>query len=398
MRNKQSKNDRLDEIMKMALASEVKPEERLNRSIIQQWKEQTDMRKWTAGKIHAAAAAAACLVLVTVTAGAAVRYLNSKEIAERTQPKEIAAAFEGQDAIEINEVKEAGGYRFTLLGITKGAALVESALSEVIPDLEGTYATIAIERLDGMPMPSTSEDAYGDLSFFISPLIEGLTPWQYNIASMNGGYADFEERGVLYRFISCDDIEKFADHNIHLCVIDSAFYDTNAYHYEESTGEITRNEEYNGINLLFDLPIDAEKADPVAAEAYLKELEASWTSDEADGESANPDEDDIDRQIENITNQILNGEEDKALEGAELLEDKTKTVEETDGSYEYEFSAEGQTSHIYFYTANFKNGKDVQISYTDYDEATDQFKGIFISILTVNGDNTAEIRTYKKAL
>lgn len=398
MRNNQSKNDRLDEIMKMALASEMKPEEELNRNIIQQWKEQPDMRKWKARKIHAAAAAAACLLLVTVTAGAAVRYLNSKEIAERAESKEVAAAFEGQDAIEINEVKEAGGYRFTLIGITKGSALVESALSEVIPDLEGTYATIAIERLDGAPMPSTSEDAYGDLSFFISPLIEGLAPWQYNIASMNGSYADFEEKGVLYRLISCDDIEKFADHKIHLCIIDSPFYDTNAYHYEESTGEITRREEYNGINLLFDLPIDTAKANPVEAEKYLKELEASWSSDDADGESAGIISDDMEQQITNMIDEIINGNEDKALEGAVLLEDQTKTVTESDGSYQYEFSTEGQTSIIYFYKANFKNGKDVQISYTDFDESTEQYQGIFIAILTEKEDNTAEIRTYQKTL
>ena len=159
-----------------------------------------------------------------------------------------------------------------MLGIASGEIWVQSSISQQITDLQGMYAVVAIERLDGTPMPAVSDERYGELNLFISPLITGLKPWQYNIASMNGGYTDIVEDGILYRLISCDDIALFADRELYLCISDTTFYDTNAYQYDESSGKVSRNTEYDGINLLFSLPIDISKADHTAAEAYLEKL------------------------------------------------------------------------------------------------------------------------------
>lgn len=45
-------------------------------------------------------------------------------------------------------------------------------------------------------------------------------------------------------------------------------------------GEITKKESYQGVNVLFDLPIDEGKADREAAEKYLKEMEEENSSED----------------------------------------------------------------------------------------------------------------------
>ena len=68
-------------------------------------------------------------------------------------------------------------------------------------------------------------------------------------------------------------MEIFADKGLYLGVSDSTFYDPKAYQYDKATGEILRNEAYDGLNALFQLPIDASKADPAAAANYLTTLD-----------------------------------------------------------------------------------------------------------------------------
>lgn len=406
----ENRDNRLDEIMKNALASEVEPEEELNRRIIQRWKERTDMKRQIRKKICAVAAACGVL-MVSVTAGAAVKYLKPAEAAKRAgiEQDKIQAAFLSEDAVEINESKDAGEYRFTLLGITTEQGLEDCAISGKVQAQGDIYAIVAVEHLDGTPMPDTSEDAYTGGEFFMSPLVEGLMPWQYNTASMGGGYSDFVENGILYRVIASDDITMFADRNLYLCISDTAFYDTDAYCYDEASGAITRNEDYDGVNLLFELPIDAASADQEKAASYLKNLESSQ-EDALDEEEASDEEridaaaKEVSSLIEEIQTQILNGEEEKALEGAELFAEKTKTVSKQNGVYAYEVTFEGEngeledTSTMYFYEENIKNGKDVMLGYGDYNESTGKFEGLYISILTENGDGTAEVRSYYKKI
>ena len=63
-----------------------------------------------------------------------------------------------------------------------------------------TYIVSAVSRTDGVGMPENmSDDAYGDMRFFVSPLIEGCNPALVNIISMDGVYTEFVQDGVLYR-------------------------------------------------------------------------------------------------------------------------------------------------------------------------------------------------------
>lgn len=49
---------------------------------------------------------------------------------------------------------------------------------------------------------------------------------------------------------------------MYLGICDSMALENGAYLYDENTGIITSNKEYEGMNLLFRLPIDESKADP----------------------------------------------------------------------------------------------------------------------------------------
>ncbi|MDE6608021.1 MAG: hypothetical protein K2K54_09755, partial [Lachnospiraceae bacterium] len=216
---------------------------------------------------------------VSTTAVAAVKYLSKEEIVSEIGNGDVGEAINGDEALELNETLEAGDYRFKLYTAATKEVLTKSGLGDGMSDEGGTYVILAVERLDGNPMPDTSSDEYGNIQFFVSPLIQGLAPWQYNMASMGGSHSTAVKDGVLYRIIECDDVALFADRRIYLCITDTTFYPAEAYNYNETDGTITRNEAYEGINLLIDLPLDKKRADEAKALAYLQKLEESWNAE-----------------------------------------------------------------------------------------------------------------------
>lgn len=104
-------------------------------------------------------------------------------------------------------------------------------------------------------------------------LIKGLEPWKYNIVTMGGSYHEFFEDGILYRLIECDSIEMFADRGLYICVSSTYFFNVAAYDFNTETGEIIPKDEFEGTNVLFDLPLDVSLGDYERAEEYLKDLE-----------------------------------------------------------------------------------------------------------------------------
>lgn len=275
--------DKLDSLLEQALAPMELPEKKLNDQILRRVKEKKDMKQEQEQvcykrRIPAAALITACmLILCSSTALAVYRYLSPAEVATETNDNALQKAFLGEDAILVNETQESGGYKVTLIGSVAGKNisdfLMKNGKGEVLEDR--IYTIITIERADGTPMPDTSSDEYGKVCFFASHYIHGLDPNVYNIMSMNGSYTEFVNNGVQYRILDMDNIEMFADRGIYVGVNSGTFYDRNAYIYNESTGEMSCNESYTGVNVLFRLPVDVSKADPAAAEAYLKTFEES---------------------------------------------------------------------------------------------------------------------------
>ena len=269
---------KLDELLKYALAPTEDAEYWLNQKILSRVEEKQNMKRKQKyfRSIPAAVLAAVLAVGVTsMTAFAAWKYLSAQEVTEKTGDVTLAEAFWGEGAISINESQSFGGYRVTLMGMVSGENLssyyhFDGAGNSFLTDR--TYVVVSIENGDGTPMPATWEDAYGEQDFFVSTLINGLNPSWYNVASMNGNATELWDNGVLYRLVECDNVEIFADIGLYLCVCDGSFYNQSAYQYDTETGKITRNEDYSGMNALFELPVDEAKADPEKAAEYLAYL------------------------------------------------------------------------------------------------------------------------------
>ncbi|SHE12972.1 Uncharacterised protein [Chlamydia abortus] len=270
-----------ERLLKQSLASTAEPEDKLNESLIHQLKELSQMKHKYRKRLSAGLLSAVLLLALSVSAYAAAQLFSAKQIVDHLGDKLLADAFESKDAIQINQSKTSGDYRFTLHGLVSGAGLSEfpHSAEEIYPDR--TYVVVSIARQDGKPMPDTRDPEYGKEPFFISPLIKGLEPWRINIASMSGAYSETVIDGVMYRLLECDQVEIFADRGVYLAISSGkTFYSTEAFRYDEITGEIQPKEDYPGSAVLFDLPLDAAKADPVKAEAYVEAVLSSSRSNE----------------------------------------------------------------------------------------------------------------------
>lgn len=333
----------MEELLRNALSPKKEPDYWLNQRIIKQAqeKERQDMSKNNRRmKLSAAALLAAAVIAVgSASAYAAWKYLTPDQVAEYNEDQGLAAAFQSEDAVAVGEVQEFGNYRITLLGVVSGKNLSRYAAMDDAGNIldDRTYVVTAIENADGTPRPDTSEDGYGEDPFFVSPLIEGMNPALYNIMSMGGGYFEMVEDGIQYRIAECDNVEKFADRQVYLCVSDGAFYNSDAYNYSEESGVVSRNEGYQGVNALFALPLDKSKADKAAAEEYVRELEEGWNEgakDEKDSEDKpDPDEKDITEIASEET-------ADWKLEDFEQNTELVKELEiapDGEGNYKYEY-------------------------------------------------------------
>lgn len=320
-------------LLKQVLSVTKEPDDLLNQTIISKAKERNAMSKKK--RMPMVAAAALTILALSGTALAASRFLGTENVAEKFEDYKLADAFKGKDAVSINKTVQSDQYDITLLGIVSGTEIsdyIATGDDEILSDR--TYAVVAIANTNGTPMPSTSDENYGQEPFFVSPLIKGLKPWQYNIATMNGGYQDFVEDGIMYRLIECNNVEMFADRGIYLCVSDTTFYNVDAYDYDELTGAITPNSEYEGINVLFDLPIDISKANREKADAYINEMEAGKNKKDS------KDEEEINESVDTSVLKNVDGDVEERVADGTLLKDSVKELTaDVDGAATYTYEA-----------------------------------------------------------
>ena len=189
-------NKDLDTLLKQALAPTKEPDDRLNKKIMGQVKETDIMNMKKVRKIPAAAIAAVFVIATgSLTAYASWKYLTPESITKKLNDSRLTDAFQGKDAVSINETQTIAGYQVTFLGIVSGKDISQyesKSNQEILHDR--SYCVTAVKREDGTPMPDTSEDAYSDLSFFVSPLIKGYDPVDYNVFTMHGNYTEFVEK------------------------------------------------------------------------------------------------------------------------------------------------------------------------------------------------------------
>lgn len=355
-------------------------------------------RKNIRRRIPAAAIAAACiLILCSGTALAVYKYLTPAQVAEETENDALQDAFSGNDAILVNETQESGGFRITLLGSVAGKNIsnfipVDDNTGKVEND-DKIYTVVAIERADGAQMPDTSTDAYGDTSFYVSHYVHGLDPNQYSIMSMGGNYTEFVKDGIMYRLLEMDNIEMFADRGIYVGVNSGSFYDSAAYNYDANTGEMSRNENYAGVNALFRLPVDTSKADPAAAEAYLRALQESWsTSDEPIEMDAK------DLGVEEFMNRLTPENLDEYAEPIESTRQICAVEKSNDGDtylrYSYELENGAGTDGIGSLNTLFPDGKP-GINVGSYSYSDEGLSSLLIDVFILNEDGTVTYVAYR---
>ncbi len=382
----------MEQLLRKALSSKEEPDYWLNQRIIQKIQEkesETMSEKNRRLRIPAAAMIAAVVIVAgSVSAYAAWRYLTPEQVAQTAEDQKLAAAFEGEDAVAVNAVQEYGNYRITLLGIVSGKNLSQYAGWDENGDVldDRTYVVTAIENADGTPRPDTSEEGYGEDPFFVSPLIEGLNPAIYNSVTMDGGYSEMVEDGIQYRIAECNNVEMFADRQVYLCVNDGSFYNNEAYLYNETSGSIKRNEEYQGVNALFILPLDKSKADKEAADKYVKEFEKEWNQ-EADSagtgaEETKGEESEGEGFLSQVSKKIENWKQEDFDKNAKLIKEMEIAPNE-DGDFEYEYEIENEGA-----------GSKGTLGMEMLSERDDGNMAKFRSIISGDSPQSAYIETY----
>lgn len=223
-----------------------------------------------------AASACAVLLLGGSSAYAAYHFLSPSQIADEVADNgALSRAFAGEDAVSVNETQQSNGYDITLLGLVSGEKLELCVPQETRENVSKshTYAAVAIAKSDGTDMEYRN--------FFVAPLINGVSVLDANAATMDETLTWFCKDGVLYELIECDDLEIFADRGVQLGIVDSFGSETAAFRMDNESGSYRKVEDYAGTIALFTLPLDTTKADPAAAEEYLKKLEEAAAGAEA---------------------------------------------------------------------------------------------------------------------
>lgn len=381
--------DNMDKLLKISLTPMNAPSEQLNAQVLQRVKERKNMHYKK--RISAAVlAAAATLLLGSVTVVAARRYLSPSEIAAETNDDTLKNAFMGEDAVLVNETQECGGYRVTLLGSVAGKRISDYLATDDTGAIEEDkiYTVVAIEHADGTPMVDTSSDEYGKEDFYASHYIRGLNPNQYSIMSMGGGYSAVVRDGIQYRIMEMDNIEMFADKDIYVGVSEGTFYDMDAYCYDENSGDISRNPNYDGLNALFTLPIDKNKGNPTAAEAYLEALHASWNTP-----SAPPEQDASDLAVEEFMKQLTSENLDEYASPIE----STRKVYTPDNEglvfYEYDLGEDGGSGSGFYEVTSETPTEMYQIN--GYCYSQDGLQSLRINVFVLNEDGTVTYVLYQ---
>jgi len=266
----------VDVLLKRTLNRSETPDAKLIRKVKYELIKEEPILKKTAARrtFSRVAAVAAALAIFTTTAFAAWHFLNASEVADIFNNSALSAAFESENAININTSVTSGDYIFTLLAIVSGKDIKEHPIysnGEILSDR--TYSVLAIQKTDGSPMPNTSDDEYGNMPFYTSPYVKGQKPWIVNAHTLNGGYSEMVVDGVMYRILECDEITMFADRGVYLGINTGTIGNhSQAFIYNDQTGELKANPNYNGSSAVFELPFDKALADSEKAERYLESL------------------------------------------------------------------------------------------------------------------------------
>ncbi len=256
-----------NDLIKKALSENVTDKDLLYSRIISS-ATKTKKRKFSMKKVIIIAAS---IALLSVTAVASVRLLTPREVAEDmiftdesgVTHDHFATPFTLDDSVDINESRTDAGLKITFMGFAHGEGI---DVSDLVVDKNKTYAVIAIENEDGTPIEMMES------MLTVSPLVKGMNPGLHNAFTFGASGMGTLIDGVQYQLMELELIEYFAANQLYLSVSDGA-PTIGAYLFDEQSGEITANPDHEGVNVLFNLPIDPSKADSTRVEEYLARFE-----------------------------------------------------------------------------------------------------------------------------
>lgn len=233
--------------------------EELVRRSIQSEKECISMKKRGFYRILAVAAAVAML---TVSAYAASRWLSPAQVADMVGNPALSRAFEGENAVKMNQSVQTGDLSVTLAGMVSGKNLSDWTDEA---DQSRTYAVMILESLDGTAL-NVENFPLGQYTF--TPLVAGFTPWSVNSWTLDTGVSLLEQDGVLYYLLDVQNLEMFADHTVYVAFYQGASPSLDYFVMAED-GTISFAEKFEGPHALFTLPLEQSKADPAAVEQFM---------------------------------------------------------------------------------------------------------------------------------
>ena len=209
---------------------------------------------------------AAAVALLAVTVSAAVLWLSPAQVADRVEEPLLAEAFQGDDAILLDESVTAGDYQITLAGMVSGEDLSVPTdyNGEIINDR--TYAVFRVARADGEPLTD-----YPNLSY--SPLVDGYHVRCVNAWTLGTTTQQFIEDGVVYCLFDCRNLEIFADHPVRFAIYEGGVPNTDLFSMAED-GTISLRE--GVVGALFTLPLDESRADPEADQTFAESTGIPW--------------------------------------------------------------------------------------------------------------------------
>ena len=209
---------------------------------------------------------AAAVALLAVTVSAAVVWLTPAQVADRVEEPLLAEAFQGDDAIVLDESVTAGDYQITLAGMVSGddLSVPTDYNGEIINDR--TYAVFRVARADGEPLTD-----YPNLSY--SPLVDGYHVRCVNAWTLGTTTQQFIEDGVVYCLFDCRNLEIFADHPVRFAIYEGGVPNTDLFSMAED-GTISLRE--GVVGALFTLPLDESRADPEAAQTFAESTGIPW--------------------------------------------------------------------------------------------------------------------------
>ena len=402
----------MDDLLKQALAPKDEPDFWLNQNILAQLKGVTHMKKFKRKK--AATVVCACAIALAVSSisvYAAWKYLMPDQVIEEMGRQyeqsywelgDLKEAFSADNAIYINETQSCGGFDVTLLGVTSGKNLTRyKYIADGVEQEDRTYLLFAIEH-ESLEL-SSSQDFEGYFEVF--PVVMGYDYETYRgVFEHAVGGREFKKDGILYYMYECGNLEKFADHDIYMCVSDDLGLTEYSYLYDNDKNMIARNEEYEGLNALFSLPLDPSKADPKAVEEAIRESEEARkrAREEEERKAKLPltESEKAMQEAFEFCDQITpENIDDYATLLTDEIEFKNKTfIPDAQGrvslNVSYEYKKIKHSSYAKLPLAHmFPNGETKYITNTGIDNGN--IETLLVELYTLNEDGTVTLQVYK---